>query len=286
MGKIYKALKRSGYAFNEKDAFKRPLNENALTSLEKKALGRAGRYYRLKDVSKRVLSQNAQIPSLNKIDSRLMDLGLSKDQISKQNIKELNKSLHQIDGYIAHPESFLKQNFRGIVDSETDLELNILPILLERRLFVLESYNELVSKMKIYDLRRLINGISDKNIKFSIEKILYDLQMKDSVLKKEYQKIEKLRRNLYFEQQKFSSVPKGPTERRNKKWKYFLSDVPVITAIMGTLLILIAFLIAITPFVNILVPDILNSTFLIILGFFFGQGIGRLASFREPKKIE
>jgi prolipoprotein diacylglyceryltransferase len=56
------------------------------------------------------------------------------------------------------------------------------------------------------------------------------------------------------------------------------------TLMMGILLILITSIIAIAPFVNIQVPDILNSTFFIILGFFFGQTIGRLASFKETKK--
>ena len=285
MGKIYTALKRSGNAFNEQDVSKRALNANELTSKEKKALGRTGRYYRLKDVQKRVLRQNVQIPPLNKIDSRLMDLGLGKERISQQNIIELKDSLHQIDGYIAHPESFLKQKFRDTVDSETDFKLKILPILLERRMFVLESYNELVSKMKIYDLRRLSKRVSDTRVKSSMEKILNDLQLKDSILMKEYQKLEKLRLNIYSEQQKFSSMSKELTERRNKKSKYLQSGVPVTTLIMGALLILLAFLIAIAPFVDILVPDILNSTFLIILGFFFGQGIGELASFRDTKKI-
>jgi prolipoprotein diacylglyceryltransferase len=55
---------------------------------------------------------------------------------------------------------------------------------------------------------------------------------------------------------------------------------------MGILLILITSIFAVAPFVNIQVPDILNSTFFIILGFFFGQAIGRLASFKETKKSE
>ena len=65
MGKIYRALQRSGNVFYEKDVSKGALNENALTSMEKKALGRAGRYYRLKAVQKRALSQNVQMPSTN-----------------------------------------------------------------------------------------------------------------------------------------------------------------------------------------------------------------------------
>ena len=286
MGKIYRALQRSGNVFSEQEVSKRTFKTNALTSMEKKALRRADSHYEQKNAFRTLSSQNLQIMPLKKIDSRLRDLGLSKAQISLQTLKELNESVHRIDGFIAKPESFLKQKFWHTVSPETDFKLNILPILLERRMFVLETYDELVDRMKNYDLRHLANGIADANVKSSIEKILNDLQKKDSVLKKEYQKIEKSRLNIYEEQQKIPSMLEESGERRNKASNYSQSRDSLTTWIMGSLLILIALSIVIAPFVNISVPDILGSAFLIILGFFFGQGIGTLASFRETKKIE
>ena len=49
MGKIYRALQLSGNVFSEKDVSKRTLNENALTSFEKKVLSRAGLNNKQKD---------------------------------------------------------------------------------------------------------------------------------------------------------------------------------------------------------------------------------------------
>ena len=287
MGKIYRALRRSGDVFDQKDFSKSALSENGqITSLEKKAIRRAGNVFDQKDFSKRALRENGQITSLEKIDSLLVDLGLGKDHISQQSIKELNKSLQRIDGCIVRPESFLKQKFKDTVNSVTNFKLIILPILLERRLFVLESIDELVSRRKIYNLRIVAKRISDISVKSSIEKILDDLQIKNSFLKKEYQKLEKLRLIIYSEQQKFSSIFEELTERRDKTSNHFQSRDSMTTLMMGILLILITSIIAIAPFVNIQVPDILNGTFLIILGFFFGQTIGRLASFKETKKPE
>ena len=282
MGKIYRALKRSDNVFYQKDFSKSALSEKAqLTSLEKKGLGRAIHSFTQKDVSKRALNDKAQIALLKKIDSRLMDLGLGKDQISQQSLKELNQSLHRIDSCIVRPKSFLQQKFKETINSETDFKLKIVPILLERRIFVLESIDELVSKRKIYDLRGLVERMPDISLKSSMEKNLDDLQIKNSFLKKEYQKLEKLRLNIYSEQQKFSSIFKELPERIDKKSKYFQSRESITTLMMGILLILITSLIAISSFVNIQVPDILNGTFLIILGFFFGQTIGRLAGFKN-----
>jgi len=286
MGKIYSALQRSGNVFSGKDITKRTLNDKALTASEKRALKRAGREHERKDTRGKALSQNLQIPLLKKIDSQLTDLGLSKAQISQQSIKKLKQSLNRIDGFIARPESFLKQKFSDTINSETDFKLFILPILLERRIFVLRTFDDLVGKIKNDELRSISKRISDTDAKSSIEQIFDDLQLKDSILKKEYQKIEKLRRSIYSEQQKFSSNFKELTETRDKTSNYFRSSEFMTTLIMGTLLILTIFLNAIAPFVNIKVPDILNSTFFIILGFFFGQRIGKLASLRETKEAE
>jgi len=281
MGKIYSALRRSDNIFYQKDFSRSAPGEKAqLTSFEKTALGQAIRRFKQKDISNKALDEKAQIILLKKIDSRLKDLGLAKDQISQQNLKELNQSLHRIDSCIVRPGSFLMQEFEDAINSVTDFKLKILPILLERRMFVLENIDDLVSSTKIFNLRNLAGRISDMSVKSSMDKSLDDLQKKNSILKKEYQKLEKLRLNIYSEQQKFHSISKELTERRDKTPKYFQSRESRTTLMMGILLILITSLIAIAPFVNIQVPDILNSAFLIILGFFFGQTIGRLASFK------
>jgi VIT1/CCC1 family predicted Fe2+/Mn2+ transporter len=276
MGKVYDALKRSGNVFTETDVSRRTINKDALTSLEKKALGRAGHNYKQKDVSPTALSQNIQIPSLEQIDSHLNDFGLSKAHISQQTIKELNQSLRRIDSFIARPESFLNQRFKNNGFSETDFKLSILPVLLERRVLVLETFGELVGRMKRYDLGRLIKRISDMNVRAAIEKLFNELQIKDSVLRKEYQKMEESRLNIYSEQQKISAMLKESSEKRNETSEHFQTTTSGTTWIIGALLILIAILIGVAPFVKISVPEILNSAFLIILGFFFGKGSGRL----------
>jgi hypothetical protein len=276
MGKVYDALKRSGNVFTEKDVSRRTINKNALTSWEKKALGSVGRNYRQKDASGTALSQDLQIPSLEQIDSHLNDLGLSKAHISQQTPKELNQSLRRIDSFIAEPESFLQQRFENNGFSETDFKLTILPVLLERRVFVLETFDELVGRMKSYDLRRLIKRISDMNVRSAIEKLFNELQIKDTVLRKEYQKMEESRLNIYSEQQKISAILKESGEKRNETSGHFHTRESGTTWIMGSLLILIALLIGVAPFVKISVPEILNSAFLIILGFFFGQGSVKL----------
>ena len=174
-----------------------------------------------------------------------------------------------------------------MVNSETDFKLNILPILIERKKLIIDCVDEQVSTKKISNIRQLIKKIADKNLGASIEKILDDLQTKNSILRREYQKLEDMRLNINYEkQQKFTQVSEGLTDGKNETRKYLRYRESMTTWMMGILLILITTSIAIAPFVNIEVPDILNTTFLIILGFFFGQAIGRLARIKKTKKSE
>jgi len=278
MGKIYRALKRSGYLFDPKSISKSMIGENAqITLLEKKALRRYNDIFDIKKITQKSIDKNnGSLASLNAINSRLKTLGLGKDQIAKQNLKELNKSLQRIDGYISSPESFYKQKYKHNANSEIDFNLRILPILLERRLFTLESLNDLVSKKKILNLRRLTKKITDKSVKSSIDKIIDDLQIKDSILKKEYQKLEKLRLNVFSNQLKLSSIFDELRNFRQRPSNYVHGRGSMTTLVTGLLLILITCSMVAAPFANFQIPAILNSTFFIILGFFFGQTIGRV----------
>jgi hypothetical protein len=280
MGKIFRALRRSGNSFDQNSISKRTIRENAQISLlERRALSGYDNVFDKRKILKNSINENrGRLTLLNNIDSRLKVLGLGKDQISKQSLKELNKSLQRIDGYISNPESIYKQKYKHNANSEIDFKLSILPILLERKMFTLESFNELVSKKKILNLRRLTKKISDKSVKSSIDKIIDDLQIKDSIIKKEYQKLEKLRLYIYSDQQKLSSIFEELRKFRKRSPKFARWRGSMTRLMTGILLILITFFMVAAPFANIQIPNILNSTFLIILGFFFGQtiGIGRV----------
>jgi hypothetical protein len=212
---------------------------------------------------------------LEKTDYQLMALGLSKDQISKQSLKELTNSLSRIDGYIDCPNSFFKAVGKGNASSEKEFRHNVLPILLEHRLLVLDSMNDLVSSCKLMNLKRLTKRISDQNIKFSIEKVLNDLQKKDSIFRKEHRKLVKLRLDLYSELQRFPLLLQELTSSRKQPSHKIDNQESITILVAGIMLILMISSIAVAPFMNVQIPSILRTTFLIILGFFFGRSISR-----------
>ena len=130
----------------------------------------------------------------------------------------------------------------------------------------------------------LLQEMADDGIRTSIEKIINELHAKDKILKKEYQKLEQLRLSINDEQQQaqkdFSEEihkKKPIIEKKEKPRKSVrVRNSPGIL-IMGILLICLTFFIALAPFYHIQVPNILNSAFFILLGFFMGLTTANLA---------
>ena len=278
MGKIYRALERSGNQFTPQHISNGALRkEFQITVSEKRALGGNVGVFNEKDIALRANDGIKDSAILEKTETQLMALGLGKDQISKQGLKELNKSLHRIDGYVESPDSFFIEVGADNPDTETNFRLAVLLVILERRMFVLDRINQVVSSSKLLNLRRLTKSISDRNVKSAIEKIINDLQRKDSVFGKEHQRLEKLRLDIYSEQQKFASIWHEFTDFGQPSPKNVQNRASMTTLMTGVLLIVITSSMAAALFMDIPIPLYLNSAFFVILGFFFGQAI-RLAS--------
>ena len=245
------------------------------------ALRRAEAKFEKRKFQRKQSPQNEHIDSFQKLENRLIELELGKDQISNKNLKEIGKSLAQIDGYITSPKSRLDIQLN---DSETDFKKDVLPILIDRKKLTLDRFNELVSKRKYYNIMKLLQEIADGGIRNSIEKIINELHAKDKILKKEYQKLEQLSLSINGEQQQdlkdvseeiHKKEPIIEKREKPKKSGRVLNFLGVL--IMGLLLICLTLFIALAPFYNMRVPNILNSAFFILLGFFMGLTIAKLA---------
>lgn len=249
------------------------------------ALRRAEANLKKKNLQETHSEKNGQIQSIEqletqrlltqKLEARLTDLGLSEDQILNQNLKEIGLSLNQINKCIASPKSSLNIQ---IENPEADFSKDFMPILIERNKLILNRFDELLSKKKYQNINKLLNKITDQGIKTSLEKNINALYLKDKILTKEYQKLEQLRLTIYREPQpNLNQVSqevdeKRETPKKSRRLRKFLGIL-----LIGTLLILLTFFIALAPFLDIQVPNILNIAFFILLGFFFGLTIARLA---------
>lgn len=107
-------------------------------------------------------------------NAQLERIGLSTSQIAEQQIPELEDSLVRVDDALRAPESFgvlkLSMSASGaafIVKSNTEsiVEIGIVPLLLERKKVIIDRLRNLRSKRTIKTLEELIDSISDSGLR-------------------------------------------------------------------------------------------------------------------------
>ena len=222
-----------------------------------------------------------QLELIEKIESGLLGLALSEKQILNQDLKEIKRSLKQIEHCMIDPRT----SFNIQVDnSEADPIKAVLSILIDRKKLLLNRFNELINIRKYYNIKKLSKNISEDRIRSSIEKIINELYIKDKVLKKEYTKLDQMYRAIKDKKQtkkddsyvEIDNKQPGETEKQGQRKSIRLRDSMNIL-ILGALLGCLTLFIAIAPIVGISVPSSLNVAFFLLLGFFLGLTIAKLA---------
>jgi hypothetical protein len=228
-------------------------------------------------------------------EEQLTLLGLGKAQIEGQTIQELKDSLERVNDAIANPDSFPKFNiaFGGMAgipyvtkgDSEAHYQITILPTLLERKKLILERIRSSENNEKVESLQDLINKkLIDKDDQERLKKELNQYILESQSLKEQYQQVI----NVQSEQIEKTETEKLKLsvelwERRSKVFLSFLERESAATIIGAILLILIAFAHIVAIGFKITIPETLNSAFLLILGYFFGQSTNQASSTKNIK---
>lgn len=248
-------------------------------------------------------SEKAKMPTHREAAERFFEpqfiaLGLSNEQIVNQGLAELGQSLETINAAMQRPESFgvVKVNIGAggsvfLAQTEAQIEVGILPLLLERKRFILERISLLEKKEEIVDLSERAKGALDESEKKKYEERIDELQTIVSSLEESRVKNEEQLRNAEKALQEAHSEVKRQEieerrerlkleswERRTKVWQRFLERESVVTIVGSLLLVLIAFFLIIATIWSIEALGILGNAFLVILGYFFGQSVGRLSA--------
>jgi hypothetical protein len=221
-------------------------------------------------------------------EPQLIALGLSSEQIERQEREELEQSLERVNESIRHPNSF--GTLRLAADSEggwyvakgaSDAniqEVNILPLLLERKKLILERLKSTRINEEILEAQNIVKNSDAAEIseeeKHQREKLIADLKKEQGQLKEnaEAQKEEELKAKLALaDLQVRAEIEMKKAKARSEIWQSFLVRESVATIVGGCLLILITVVLLIAIFFKLTAPDIINNSFLVILGYFFGQ---------------
>lgn len=236
-------------------------------------------------------------------EPQLIALGLSSEQIERQTREELEQSLERVNEAIQHPDSFgtlglSRSSVAGwyVAARASDAnvqEVNILPLLLERKKLILERLKSLRIKEEILEAQNITKKTDTEDFqedgKHRIEKRIADLKKQQDQLKEnaEAQKEEELKAKVALvelqTEQTRAEIEMKKAKARSEIWQSFLVRESVATIVGGCLLLLITVTLLIAMFFRIPIPDIVNNSFLVILGYFFGQATSSILTGAKTK---
>lgn len=123
---------------------------------------------------------------------QLNELGVNEEHLSKQNLSEIRSSLTKLNACIKNPLSFFNLKFGNGSHAGTEYRPKILHTLLKLKRFALMRYDILVNREKCVKIRIIAKEINDQGIRSAIENSLYQLELKDQIVKKEYLKLDQI----------------------------------------------------------------------------------------------
>ena len=142
----------------------------------------------LKQAEEKFQSQLHQKKNSNEIDSILCKLGIEEEIILQQNQNQIIRSLALLNQLIEKPEHLINSVLEGS-ESEVKSKSQIMIILISLKRIALFRYHYLFTKEQFENIKQATKEVHLESKKFIIEKSLYQLQIKDQILKNEFEEL-------------------------------------------------------------------------------------------------
>jgi hypothetical protein len=217
-------------------------------------------------------------------EPQLRVLGLAVDQIEQQTVPELEASLERVNEAIAHPDSFGMFTARITTDlkilvttsSESTFTVGVLPTLLQRKSLILRRLADLRGTQGIRSLRELVaSSVSDAAVRGNLEEELTRLEESRTIDQEAARvavqsDIEGLRQATLLKVEAF--------ERRSHVWRSFLERESIAGIVGAILLLILAVALMGAMYFGVATSEVVSNSFLLILGYFFGQSVAKTQS--------
>jgi len=152
-----------------------------------------GRTYELlRRTESNLKSRQKQDEIFSELEVQLHKIGLHEEQLSNQNLSEIISSLTRLNLCIKSPFSFLRFKSGDGRGSGPECRPEIVHALVKLKRLALMRYDLLVNRKKCGQIRRIAKEIKDRDIQTAIENSLYQLELKDQIVKKEYLKLDRI----------------------------------------------------------------------------------------------
>ena len=218
-------------------------------------------------------------------EPELAKLGLDRQDIDKQSREQLEQSLQTLNDAIRNPQIYgvvhLKYTGDGVVITDkadqSHVEVGILPLLLERKQLILNRLAHLKGEEKFDNLRDLIASLSDNGVREKLTSQVEQLESEDRRLREQQNQVDQAQQQESLRQQAELNRVRL-FQMRTQVWQSWVARESVATIVGGALLLLMAIALLIAMFIPVEVSAIVNNSFLVILGYFFGQAVGRTST--------
>lgn len=209
----------------------------------------------------------------------LENIGLSEKQIESQTLKELQVSLNNVNDAIKHPEGFgsmqlslqAKQAVSSLLATspEGQMSIGILPVLLERKCLILRRISVLHPEEQLSDLKMVVvDSVVDPKARVSL---LESIERSKREAVAQVQSLHLQAEQTFQQREHAMLLGLEMTERKSAIYRSWLERESV-ASIMGALLLsCLGTALVIAMFTHTIVPQMVSSSFLLVLGYFFGQ---------------
>ncbi|MFH8663207.1 hypothetical protein [Streptomyces afghaniensis] len=219
----------------------------------------------------------------------LDSLGLSVEAIKGYVLQDLELALTRVNEAISHPDQFGMVPVRGAVKvwvvEQPEVTIGILPFLLERKRLILERIKELRSEEKLGGLQDLIDRLAAGPERDALKQQLAALEAEAAAARereRDAAQVDSAAQAMVVEgwQEAKDELKKIREEQllkeeiAERKWNRRVSREPIATLVGAILLIALTTVFVVSMFLKIVPSTLLSNSFLIILGYFFGQSAG------------
>ncbi|BDM69200.1 hypothetical protein HEK616_26870 [Streptomyces nigrescens] len=207
-----------------------------------------------------------------------------KGDTSRLSLEELEDTIDRLNSAIANPDQFPRVNLSvnsgrvqaALATGNEPGQFGILPILLEQKRAVLARIRELRGKEQIESLQDLIEQVSDPDVKKALKQQLQELERASEELRSQARELALAQAGASEDQERSLRLLKVEVmERRWAVWQKFLARESIATLVGAILLIALTALMGVAMFLKVAPMEVLSNSFLMILGYFFGQATGQ-----------
>ena len=213
-------------------------------------------------------------------EPQLESIGLSAEQIEGQTLEELEVSLANVNVAIQHPESFGSMSITFAVNagklaalvappSEGHMSIGALPVLLERKSMILRRIAVLRPQAQLSDLEKIVaNTVEDPQER---ESLLKSIETSKEVAVVQARSLQLQAEQTDQERERSMRLQFELKERASALRRSWFERESVASIVGALLLVSLGAAVIISMFTHTPTSQIVTSSFLLILGYFFGQ---------------